>query len=60
MKALIGGLSPATGYRAIDPHIVTGTSADCGCVLPPGVEPAYPRPRLTAAGGPAPSFGSAA
>jgi predicted acylesterase/phospholipase RssA len=33
---------------------------DCGCVLPPGVEPAYPRPRVTTAGGPAPSFGSAA
>jgi NTE family protein len=33
---------------------------DCGCVLPPGVEPAYPRPRVTAARGPAPSFGSAA
>lgn len=27
LKALVGGLSPATGYRAIDPHIVTGTSA---------------------------------
>lgn len=27
MKALIGGLSPATSYRPIDPHIVTGTSA---------------------------------
>lgn len=27
LKALVGGLSPATGYRPIDPHIVTGTSA---------------------------------
>jgi NTE family protein len=27
MKALFGGLSPATSGRRIDPHIVTGTSA---------------------------------
>lgn len=34
MKALFGGHSPATGYRPIDPHIVTGTSAGAfNCAL---------------------------
>lgn len=34
MKALFGGFSPATGYRPIDPGIVTGTSAGAfNCTL---------------------------